>query len=148
ILTPCPAGRPEPGEAPGRKRATPGRVSRRGSMRNGEKGGLQLHDARGLEPFRPLGHVELDLLTLGEGLEAFPLDGGVVDEHVLPVLLLDEPVALGVTEPLHPARLAHRLRSLPRHGQWTQRSEKRRDYKERRFRVSRKMRWRTGARSE
>src|SRR5262249_36105617 len=46
---------------------------------------------------------------------ALTLDRGVVDEDVLPVLLLDEPVALGVAEPLHPTCLAHRLPSPPLH---------------------------------
>jgi len=43
---------------------------------------------------------ELHLLALFEGLEAFALDGGEVDEHVVPAVAADEAVALGVVEPL------------------------------------------------
>ena len=46
------------------------------------------------------GHLELDGLTLVEGLEAIALDLGEVDEHVVAALLRDEAVALVRVEPL------------------------------------------------
>jgi hypothetical protein len=45
---------------------------------------------------RTLGNLELDLLTLGE---VKPSPGWRSNERLLPVLLFDEPVALGVAEP-------------------------------------------------
>src|SRR5262245_32695355 len=105
--------------------------------------GSELHDARGLQPLGTLGHLELDLLPFGQGLEALPLNRRVVDEDVLPVFLFDEPVALRVAEPLELTRLAHRLPSLPVllvNTRATNPGQNRRDYKERRFRVSRKIR--------
>src|SRR5512139_1836735 len=48
-----------------------------------------------------LGDLELDLLTLVEGLEALTLDLAEVDEHVVAVLLGDEAIALVGVEPLH-----------------------------------------------
>src|SRR5689334_18538826 len=66
--------------------------------------GLQRTDVRRLEALRALLHLELDLLPLGEGAEAFALDGGVVAEDVLATAVLrDEPEALRVVEPLHGA---------------------------------------------
>jgi hypothetical protein len=47
------------------------------------------------------GHVELDLLVLGERLEAGAGDAGVVHEHVaVTAVLRDEAEALGLVEPL------------------------------------------------
>src|SRR5687767_12787930 len=65
------------------------------------RGGLDLPDVGCLQTLRAAGHFELNPVTLGEALEAVRLDGGVVDEHVFATLLRDEPVALGVVEPLH-----------------------------------------------
>src|SRR5512138_2327381 len=59
-------------------------------------------DVRGLETLRPLRHVELDLLALGEGAEPLRLDGGVVAEDVVAAAVLrDEAETLRVIEPLH-----------------------------------------------
>src|SRR3982751_6504982 len=44
--------------------------------------------------------LELDELSLGEGLETLHRDGGEVNEDVLPSLLLNEAIALGIIEPL------------------------------------------------
>ena len=52
--------------------------------------------------------LELDCLTLFKGPEAVTTDGGVMDEHVTATLALNEPVALGVVEPLDLACDAHR----------------------------------------
>src|SRR3989338_4682520 len=57
-------------------------------------------DVRRLLPLGAGGDVELHRLTFAKGLEAIPLDRGIMDEHVLPVLRRDEPVTLLVTEPL------------------------------------------------
>src|SRR5262249_12381587 len=65
---------------------------------------LYLADVRGLQPFRTAVDVELDLIALSEALEALPLDGGVMHEHVLAALLRDEAEALRVVEPLHSSR--------------------------------------------
>src|ERR1700730_9091930 len=59
-----------------------------------------LPDVGGLEPLRALGHLEFDLVALGQALEARPLDGVEVHEHVLASLLGDEAVALRIVEPL------------------------------------------------
>src|SRR4029077_9413547 len=60
-----------------------------------------LLDVRGLEALRASRDLELDAVTLGQAAEAAALDGRIVDEHVLSVLLGDEPVPLRVVEPLH-----------------------------------------------
>src|SRR5687767_2527140 len=56
--------------------------------------------------------LELDRLTLFQGPEAVATDRGVVHEHVAATLTLNEPVALGVVEPLDLACDAHRSSSL------------------------------------
>ncbi|CAL9757336.1 unnamed protein product, partial [Musa acuminata subsp. burmannicoides] len=61
-----------------------------------------------------LGDHELDDLALSQGTVSFSLDGGLVDEEVLPaVVRRDETEPLGVVEPLHGSprsvvRLLHR----------------------------------------
>ncbi|CAL9164349.1 unnamed protein product [Musa hybrid cultivar] len=61
-----------------------------------------------------LGDHELDDLPLSQGTVSFSLDGGLVDEEVLPaVVRRDETEPLGVVEPLHRSprsvvRLLHR----------------------------------------
>src|SRR5262245_27282852 len=62
---------------------------------------LDLADVRGLEALRSLHDLELDHVTLVEGAKAGHLDGRVVDENIVPVLLRDETEALGLIEPLH-----------------------------------------------
>src|SRR4051812_31770232 len=56
--------------------------------------------------------LEFDRLTLFQGPETGATDRGVVDEHVAAPLALNEPVALGVVEPLDLACNAHRSSSL------------------------------------
>ena len=51
-----------------------------------------------MKPLGPLRHFELDLVALGQALEALGLDGAVVDEDILSALDLDEPVPLCVVE--------------------------------------------------
>src|SRR2546422_2805118 len=59
-----------------------------------------------LEPLRAPRHFELDLVTLGQALEALGLDGAEVHEHVLAVFLGDKAIPLRIVEPLH-ASLSH-----------------------------------------
>src|SRR5207245_2774124 len=53
-----------------------------------------LGDVGGLQPLRPLAHLEFDVVVLLQRLEAVGLNRGVVDEHIGTTLTLDE------TEPL------------------------------------------------
>ena len=73
---------------------------------------LRFADVPGLRPLRAIDDLELDRLTLLQGPEAAATDGRVVDEHVASTLALDEPVALGVIEPLDLACNTHRSSSL------------------------------------
>src|SRR6185295_8564328 len=72
---------------------------------------LDLPDVRCLKTLRAAGHLELDLVTFGQGLETLSLDGAVVDEDVLSAFLRDEPITLCVVEPLH-LSLCHPATSL------------------------------------
>src|SRR5256885_16346304 len=57
---------------------------------------------RRLGALLPLGRLELDLRTFGQGLEALAGDAAVVDEQILrSVIGGDEAVPLLVAEPLH-----------------------------------------------
>src|SRR5688572_18313459 len=74
---------------------------------------------------RALGAVddlEFNRLTLLQGPEAVATDRGVVHEHVAATLALNEPVALGVIEPLNLACDAHRSSLLAWRIPCTQRS--------------------------
>src|SRR5512133_1543939 len=64
-----------------------------------EKGLDRLH-VRRLQALIALHDVELDLLTLGQRLVAFPCNRREVDEDVFAAFALDEAVALLVREPL------------------------------------------------
>jgi hypothetical protein len=63
--------------------------------------GLDDPDVLGFLALATRGHVELDALTLIEGLVTRPLDVGEVDEHVVALLTGDEAEALLVVEELH-----------------------------------------------
>src|SRR5262249_54060685 len=69
-----------------------------------------LADVSGLQTFRAARDLELHTVTLGQALESGSLDGAVVDEHVLPAFLRDEPETLRVVEPLH-CSLCHNVSS-------------------------------------
>src|SRR2546426_184705 len=56
---------------------------------------------RGLKSLRSTDDIELEPLAFGQRLEALALDRGVVNEHVLATLLLDETKTLRFVEPLH-----------------------------------------------
>src|SRR5690606_23204330 len=65
---------------------------------------LDLGDVLRRGALGPLDDVELNPLTFREAAEAISLDGSVVDEAVLGAVLgRDEPITLGVVEPLHRA---------------------------------------------
>src|SRR5580765_260879 len=72
---------------------------------------LDLGDVAGLRALGAVDDLELHCLALFERTEAVALNGGVVHEDVTASVALDEPVALGVVEPLDLACDAHR--SLP-----------------------------------
>ena len=73
---------------------------------------LGLADVPRLRTLGTIDDLELDRLTLFQGPEAVATDRGVVDEHVAATLALNEPVALGVIEPLDLACNTHRSSSL------------------------------------
>src|SRR5512138_2540182 len=85
------AGRPAPWRAPGRSCVV-----------------LGSGDVSGLRSLRTVDDLELNRLALFEGAEAVTRDGGVVHEHVASTLALDEPIALGIVEPLDLACNTHR----------------------------------------
>ena len=58
-------------------------------------------DVFGLGAFGRIFDFEPDFLAFGQGLEAVTLNRSVMDEQILPILLLDESVALFLVEPLH-----------------------------------------------
>src|SRR6185503_19618082 len=62
--------------------------------------GWDFHYIRGLLPLLPLHRLELDDLSLSEGSEALALDRRVMNEELLAGVLPDEPVSLGLVEPL------------------------------------------------
>src|SRR6187401_2828938 len=73
---------------------------------------LGLGDVPCLRTFRAVYDLEFDRLTLFQGPEAVATDRGVVHEHVAATLALNEPIPLGVVEPLDLACDAHRSSSL------------------------------------
>src|SRR5256885_12647999 len=68
-------------------------------------------DVAGLRAFRTVNDLELDRLALFERSEAVARDGRVVHEDVTASVAFDEPVTLGVVEPLDFACDAHRSSS-------------------------------------
>src|SRR5207342_2738893 len=78
-----------------RTRARPGGRARKAASA-GE------NDVRRLRALLALLRHELDLRTLGKGLEALALDAAEVNEEVLAAVVRgDEAIPLGVVEPLH-----------------------------------------------
>jgi hypothetical protein len=75
----------------------------------------------GLRALRAVDDFELDRLALFEGAEAIARDSGVVHEHVASAFTLDEPIALGVVEPLDLACNTHRSSLLAR--RWRRRPD-------------------------
>src|SRR6185503_19819496 len=72
-------------------------------MRLARTSGLDHRNVRRLQALLALNDLELDALSLLEGLVAVHRDGREVDEDVLSLSALDEAVALLVREPLHGA---------------------------------------------
>jgi len=58
-------------------------------------------DVFGFGAFGCLFDLKADSLAFSQGFEAFCLNGSVMDEKILPILLLDEAIALLLVEPLH-----------------------------------------------
>src|SRR5690242_8937545 len=88
----------------GRPRESVGGV---GAMRDAHGVGQRLAslgDVAGLRPLRTVDDLELHGLSLLQRPEPGTLNGGEVHEHVTPRFALDEPVTLGVVEPLDLAR--------------------------------------------
>src|ERR1700719_3519263 len=56
---------------------------------------------RGLRSFLTLGNFELYRIAFLQALVAFGANRAVVDKYVWPIRAADEPVSLGVIEPLH-----------------------------------------------
>src|SRR4029450_7713005 len=62
---------------------------------------LDLPDVGCLKTLRTASHFELDPVTFRKAFEALGLDGAGGDGSVLSALLCDEPITLGIVEPLH-----------------------------------------------
>jgi hypothetical protein len=60
-----------------------------------------LGDFVGLRSFLTLHHLKFHKVAFLEGLEAFTLNGGVVDENVRSTLLTNETITFAVIEPLY-----------------------------------------------
>ena len=65
------------------------------------RGSVRMLDLARLEALGTVDDFELNPRTLFEGPETFGLDGGMMDENVRSVILLDETKALGIVKPLH-----------------------------------------------
>src|SRR6187455_7018 len=98
------AGRPAPRAAPGRSCVV-----------------LGSGNVSGLRALGAVDDLEFNRLALFEGAEAVAGDGGVVHEHVASTFTLDEPIALGVVEPLDLACNTHRSSLLAR--RWRRRPD-------------------------
>ena len=68
---------------------------------------LQLYDVLRLEPFWPLGDIELQTIALVERLESGGLNGRMVHEYILAGSALDESVAFIVVKPLYSSLFSH-----------------------------------------
>ena len=62
---------------------------------------LESDHVLGLRPPRPYFQVKLYRLAFPKCFESLVLDGGVVDENVLPLGLSDESITFGAVEPLY-----------------------------------------------
>ena len=60
---------------------------------------LDLHDVDGLQPFLPLGDLELDFVPFMKDLETVLFDGREMHEQVFAVLLGNKPKTLLLIEP-------------------------------------------------
>jgi hypothetical protein len=66
-------------------------------------------DVFGLKTLRALAHFKLHHLALIQGLVAFHLDRGEMNENIFPGLALDETIPLGGVEPLHDTLFSSQL---------------------------------------
>src|SRR5438445_11769660 len=76
----------------------------------GGSGRSDLADVLRLQPLRPLRHLELHVVALGEAAEALGLDRREVDEHIRTRLLRDKAKALRVVKPLN-LNLCHTVKT-------------------------------------
>jgi hypothetical protein len=79
-----------------------------GGMGRGSGSG-NLDDVLRLQALRPLDHLEGDSVPFVQSAESLGDDRGVMDENVRAPLPHDEPIPLGVVEPLHGSLLGHTL---------------------------------------
>src|SRR6185312_8760963 len=79
------------------------RPSPRRSRSTVRAGSRRLGDVGCLRPLLALHDLELHAIAFSQGFESVPLDGAEVNEDVGATLAGDEPIALGVVEPLHGA---------------------------------------------
>ena len=91
------------------RRVAPGAAERH---RAGRDVVLGFRDVPCLRALRTVDDLELDRLALFQGPESGATDRGIVHEHVAATLAFNEPVALGVIEPLDLACDTHRCSSL------------------------------------
>src|ERR1022692_1201489 len=68
---------------------------------------LSPHYVSGLQSFGPLRYFELDSLALFERSKPVAIDGGIMDEDLLPILHCDEPVPLLRAEPFDSTGSSH-----------------------------------------
>src|SRR6202158_2273611 len=68
---------------------------------------------RGLRSFLTLGNFELYRIAFLQALVAFGANRAVVDKYVWPIRAPDEPVSLGVIEPLHGSFQTFHVPPLP-----------------------------------
>ena len=94
------------------------REAGRSEERPAARGCLDLGDVAGLRALGTVNDLELHGLAFLERAETVALNGRVVDEDVTASVSFDEPVSLGVVEPLDLTCDAHRSSSClagPRH---------------------------------
>jgi hypothetical protein len=70
-----------------------------------------LGDLVSLWPLLSLDHFELDRVTFLQGLEAFTLNGRVMNEYIRSAILADEAVTLSIVKPFHFSLKSCHLRS-------------------------------------
>src|SRR5690606_2173912 len=61
---------------------------------------LQFHNVGCLQASLTVDQIEFNGVAFVKGLEAFALDGGVMDKYVVAILALDEPITLFLIKPL------------------------------------------------
>jgi hypothetical protein len=104
----------------------PGKLVRGSPLQGLRNGGLKLDHVASLGTSAAVNDIELDIFPFGQRSKPFVLDGGMMDENVNPLLILNETVTFPVVEPLHFA-FCHDYLSLP--GQVQESADRARDKK-------------------